>query len=451
MKSLCFLLMFVTFAGVNGSEIRMLNGDKLQGEILRIEQGRLLISPSWKEGVMEIPAKYVGDIRYAGVQSDWRQEVYDTKVVLGNLDYFEANFLEMNGDHARFQMPWGQTATLKRRHLAEIHFQPPNLSPIFLDVGDLSKWDIPVLQNINQHPVELRGNAYVLRARASLSRELPPLPEKFIFEFTVEPPPSVSNYHVGLSRQNVNEAPFLNMIFTPRQFHFQARQQGGRGVFADNWQVQMPEDGGEIRVRLRVDAGKSEFQLELNDFLVRSWQIEDMDLKPFLRDGMIRVSYQHGNHPLTLKGFRLLEWTGDFDFGDPPGEVPRKADKDILYLQNGDVLSGTVLSINQNHVDLQLGELVIPVDRKRLRSLFFAAEKVSPRRKRARDVEIQDSTGFTRLTLALRQLDEAVLRGESDAWVDVLQIPVQDLGTIRFNPYLRYRNEPSDLLRELGY
>ena len=101
-------ILFVLGVGVLGTELRMLNGDQLQGEIVGVENGRLRFLPAWETTPLEIPAKYVGELLFASEESDLRKNAFDARIVLGNLDEFEADILEMDEEHARVRMPWGR-------------------------------------------------------------------------------------------------------------------------------------------------------------------------------------------------------------------------------------------------------------------------------------------------------------------------------------------------------
>jgi hypothetical protein len=161
----------------------------------------------------------------------------------------------------------------------------------------------------------------------------------------------------------------------------------------------------KMRVALRVNQSKKQIALFLDGTLARQWS----EPEEWAAKGTALVLMAQGQGQWRISNLTVAGWDGRLD-----GEVSAGAkDADLVRLNNGDQVSGTVKSITNGQIALttSFAEMNVPVERAVAVELASATSERA--RRQAGDVEAFFLDG-RKLTVALDKLDEQQFTGTSE-------------------------------------
>ncbi|MEI6082803.1 MAG: hypothetical protein WCS70_00725 [Verrucomicrobiota bacterium] len=184
------------------------------------------------------------------------------------------------------------------------------------------------------------------------------------------------------------------------------RPNQGSGNLGGNVEMQELQRKTKMHVSIRINKPKKLIALFIDGNLVKQWnETDDWAAKG---TGMVLLSQGQGQ--LRVSGISVTSWDGRLD-GDTGGSAK---EADLLRLNNGDKVSGTVKSIANGQVALAASFAEMNVPQERIVAIEFASAKSERSRRNAADIQAFFPDG-RRVTFALEKLDEQNLAGTSES------------------------------------
>jgi len=340
---------------------KFVNGDHLTGTIEAIEQGKASFSLDLIGEKVEFPLENFSRISFTGPPSS-PPERSDT-IYLRDGSYLTATVAALSPDVVEGETLSGQEITIPRSRIAGIGFYRPDdvlFENDFSHRGEMGfvpvtgGWKVEKGQLVQASPVPF-CRAYVRRLQAGMMR----------YEWTTD---ASMSYNTGLlffaSTYNTRFGQSGYMVALRGKDVYFYKIIGERRYHGRKERVKSP--GSLVRLRADYDPRSGEIVLWTgNDVLMRLF-----DSNPIPRGEYVLL---HTEGKGAFDDVRISHLVGTIDALTPEEKL------DTVLLSNGDRVSGQVVEISE-HILLKNpyapGET--PIDRRRVRSIAFAASHQGP-------------------------------------------------------------------------
>lgn len=427
------------------SMVRLLNGDRVQGEILRLEGTDLLLKPAWGGPVLRIPGHLTGHTAFAAAKSSSFTE--DVRLFLQNGDEVPAKMQDFNGEQLVLESSWGQILRLNPAALHRMEIAPDPANRLMDSPGDLQHWEPRIEPGRDRiRPLEWTAAGLALSGRQGISRPLPPLNGKSFLRFRVT---QQGFGHLALVFEDPgegrNSGSMMRFMLSNRQIHYQFHQGQARPQNIERWSAHAEvEDFGEpvtSEFTLYIDPEQGDLWMKWNERVVQQWN------NPMLRQPVgpeIRLQFhvQLQQHSVVLQGVEWGSWSGANPERPP---APDAVGMPVFLLRNFDQFSAEWMGWEAGQFQLTgPGRQPLTLSRQQLQAVYFPHLDFSPFRMNRRDVHVR-LTGGERFTLALQELTDTSLTGTADAWAEPLVIPRERILYMRWNIHSRIRLDDNAL------
>ena len=422
--------------------LRLLNGDLMHGKILQARGTDLEFQPRWSATPVHIGLRFVNYLFLDGQSPKFFEP--RAWIQLTNDDRLDGRFLGMDDEWVHWETPWGQKANIKRRMVKTLGVSPGKDEVLMPYAETPDDWSLlhhgrrqarnPTLTMISGEMVLPPGNA------STVTRQLPVIPERFVFEFKLKHLDEQFSTTLTLMGQNGlgRSQGSLSLQINQRQVFGQLIRQQSRA--GNNWREDLPHHAREEQFfRIFVDFNAETAIVYLNGRRFKAWEISNEENLVGRDDLYFSFRPVQGNGRTLLSQVRMLQWDGE-TFPHDLESMNRQ--KDVIFLRNGQAVEGRVLQAGAD-------EWVVATEEDVRRTIPLAEIleyhppvplRATPRR-RNRDVELRLNGTGNRLTFVLNGFDGEHWHGESAAWSAPLEIPAEWLAFVRYNIY---RGEAAD-------
>ncbi len=437
-RTACLLVCLST--GLRAVEIRLLNGDRVMGEVARMEGDALVVEPRWGEGGVAVPAKYLGYLRMEPVPAPAEPFDANARVHFVNGDNLLARVLRMDSNRCELVTPWGQSLAANSRMIRRLDFLSGGGGTVLTGLGAPDDWVIA--RNPPSEEPRAVGGAFVIRGNTVLSRKVRPLPERLELTLLLNGRNEGYNFSFSPLLANANDRGRGSFTLQFNRSNVFNRATDMHGNVANIWNERMPDNlGTSLALRFFVDRPAESVSLYVNDHPVRSWT------QPGLRESAAETERWltlavHNQGTLLLENLIIQAWNGVLPM---QAVTQEEGGGDQILLKNGDVVQGDVLGIDGGLVRVRIPAgptLEVPADR--ISAAYFSEATRHEPRRRNRDVEMRIGSRGEVLTLALAALDEDHAVGEGEMWMESLRVPRAGLSLMRFNIYQRRRHDGTE-------
>jgi|GEM_PF-2474419 len=431
------------------TSVRLLNGNRLSAEFLRLEKGRGIFKTDWSRERVSIPARYIGKIDFP--PSDPRLSL-QTEIRLFNGDYFRGKVLAADETHFLLKTAWADLLRIKRSHVRSLDFTDLGKETVYLGPGSLESWKIESSEPGPYAVVSGGTDGILFHGKAGIRKKLPPVGTPFELAWTLGFGDPNSLVEVGISDISSQDgAPLLHLFsFSSGTIRYSVLEGGARRV--GSWRIEMADrqwmtGKSPYKFRLTVDPEQNQLTLSVNDLRVKAWRDEHISFT----DSSILAPRVHLNvdrlldPPLTFRTLALSKLASPPARPAPPSNPEALSDATVcrVYLRNGDVFEAELLSADDSGLQLRWNPATDPVllPRTRISRIEFPEAGHEEPRRHARDVRILAHGARDRLTLRLLGSEQGRLTFTHEAMEEQQLLPVTHLDRIRFNPYLRIRHD----------
>ncbi len=308
-------------ANHHACQVELANGDRIAGDLLRMEDGKLVLK-TWYAGELAIKVAHVKSIKPG----------------------FSANkvFFEGPKDTKRWTFTNTQNGRLPLRKIPQL---PPAAQ-----------------QQLKKHPEQAangptwklaNGTFESTTSNSMVGRQMKEMPERASLEFDLDWTGSM-NLYVNFLTDSLDSYSMCNGYCLRLNqsyvylWRYQFNNGGVRGGRVGN-NVQLTNFRGNAHMAIKVDAKRKAIALFINDKLVQKWE----NLGEFPGDGKGMLFTSRTTNRMTLSRIRVTDWNGNLP--DPKAKKPAAEKEDHVLFNNGDHITGAMADITDGNLRFTSG------------------------------------------------------------------------------------------------
>lgn len=423
-------------------DIRMLNGDRFSGGFLRFDQGYFHLRPDWGGNPVRFHAAHTGHVRVRGV-SDGDLQNAGMRVTFVNGDRVSGNLLEMNDRELRLAPLWGGVLRADRSFVDSLEMLPGEEDRLFRGLSPVRDWTMAIPAGYAALEEDIRP--WTLHENVRISRALP-LPDSggVLFELELSFPAGFMNATLDLFHSTVRRHPRegLSLSLNPSWVHVRTLDREGRHIWVLREPLPPAPPDGRIKMvfYLSLDTGEVTLRVNGESYPPFAMHFE----KPLAGREDLQVALHAGRESggLQIHDVAFTRYRGIFA---PPSDSRNPARDEVLFI-NGDRMEARAVSNRAETLVLQMEDgQEIEVPRSRIRLIRLASSASAHPRRRDRDVQVNLMERGDRLTLALKEFRADSVSGRSDLWLDIPQIPLSHIDSVRLNVYQALRHDQGEI------
>ncbi|MGA0368034.1 MAG: hypothetical protein ACO3N7_01125 [Kiritimatiellia bacterium] len=412
--------------------VSLLNGDVLLGNNLKMEKGSHKLRfrhPAIREELTFGPDAL--DTYHTGRDLEWKASVWQVDDIKGG-EWLTGEDLRLEGDNL----------TLWNRHVGKIIFsrwQDLGLtytknSPVLLRGLNASGWKF---WSKGDPPFSKETSSVLLGPPNTIfiSRELPPLPEKFKIEIEI----SYKAKSSALSVLFAASEPHSSSNGVKTEFFFEKNVlslkywiniHGSPQMMSFKYELSSSPPGGEKkRYTFFTDLSKQIMWVYVEGKQVAVWEPIFVPPNPGTYFTLANTYGQQENAVL-ISDLIVAEWDGVLPGEVRAGEIAKE--NDLLLLSNLDEIQGKVQSLDDGKVNLQLEDVALEIPLERFKTIRLA-EKGPGHTGVDSDVTLTLIDGsLLRMGFTDMEMDGAVFTGVSPVYGPV-RVPMDSIRTIRWD------------------
>jgi len=415
-------------------QLRLLNGDRLQGEFSGMEEERVRMRVKELNSLLEVKGRYVERLQLAPAIAESFLPPWN--IQLTNGDWISAAEISREGAELEVLTEWGDRISLHESHLISVNLRKQQ--PVLTGPGDPEQW---IFTDNMDRSVEHRSrylrkdeDGWHVRDNLNLQRVLPEVDEAFSLVMDLElTREQGANWLMisGIPDRRQNRGRTVQVIHRSGEWTTQ-RSDRLRGQRQARPPRRLSSTPGAVRLKLRYSADTRHLQIWVNGQILADEVVEEWDSQPGAFIPLMSLGSQYGG--LTLRSFQFYDqWEGFSEPQEPTGSRGR------LVLSNADRMEadwvGMDSSTGEWQVRLPDGDRKLSLPRDRVVSwLAPAVERRQPRR-RSGDVQV-NLLGGGRLTGEWISFSSRTLTLRREGIPENLDIPVPWIQSVHFQPHL---------------
>ncbi len=400
------------------------NSDQFSGTLVAIDPQEQVLT--WRHPRSPNPIRFrlnaVEQINLdaAGMDVHTRREKQDI-VVLVNGDRLQGKLLNIDRGTVTVENDYAGVVTVKRRMMDRIHFNQDVMPVIYAGSHGLEWWQQPGHRG---GWVEDDG-AFIARGNAPLGRIFPELPPKCYTAFTMQWE-GVLNYSFALYSGKMDQFQDVGYLVHFSRQVVRLSEAGHRRRQPAAFQTPILSSttvSSPVRVELFTDLEAGSITIAFNNGEAHhSWT--DLNTEVERGNGIVFLPQMHT--ALRISDITIMAWDGE----KPEYRTPlARGEKDAVRLLNDDILSGSILSIEDGNIQFDAGFASFGIAQNELAELVFGAEGGAvPAESGGVRANVK---GVGTVTLNSLQVREGALSGVG-AGVEEISVPLSNLQSLLF-------------------
>lgn len=440
-----FSLFLASTLHAREAELELINGDKLEGEVISLSPPVLHFMPKLGSQAKVLEMNHLRSLRYIHQQNAKKTDIgvhltlfkrfnasIPSDLYMGVIESIDDDHILINTAYA------GKLSILKRfvQHLTILDYKNITLNGL----GQLSDWEgNPNKSNVTQEGESFKFAPIPKKSTPPLIHKEVNFPEKYQLNFTLTTSPSLK---------------FRNYLDPKTTLHFHSNNEGERtsntlslsisryiiqAYFKENrtnktiGSIKFPSElykEKKLTASTYVDTVKGTLSFWLNKKLIFD-EIKIGEFNP--KDLSKHLSFSTlSQNPITLSDLTIRRWDG-FSFSQANNQllaITGQTGK-AIELKNGDTMYGTVTNIDNGiaqietkygHYRMNLGKII---------SFDLAVDKKNQLIMQKNDARITFSDG-SNFIIKIEKYDNQKLRGSSPSFQGVQEFDIANITSIEF-------------------
>lgn len=387
---------------VDGDVLKFMNGDALHGTILAAGPTG---GVRWRRGDVKEPIAFdfanVAEIALA--PRTRAATAPKVAVELTNGDRLQGELTTLDDKALTLKTWYAGAVAVKRAVLQRLTFLTGTTDAVYTGPNNIDEWK----SDGNRGGWTFRKGA-LYGNNGSIGRDVK-LPDVGNIEFDLAWRGQLY-VQIGFGfedvRQIYNSGGYMvQMSYTQIYLQRYRARNGSSGYVGSNVEMQELQRKTKLHASIRINKPKKLVALYLDGNLVKQWNETD----EWCAKGTGLVFVGQGQGQVRISNLSVSTWDGRLD---TEGAATAK-EADLVRLNNGDKVSGTVKSVSGGQAMLSASFADMNVPLERINSIEFASQKSERARRNPNDCRAVFPDGG-RLTFGLDKLDEQNLTGSSE-------------------------------------
>lgn len=421
--------------GRKHDQIRFLNKDTLHGKFLSTdpEKGLLWKHPDVEKTILfklkNIDCVDLADKKRLSNASQTHQ------VRLTNGDTLSGRIVSMDAEKLLLETWYAKQLRLSRPMIESIS---PNVSKsihVYEGPSGIEGWN---LQEHNNKSWTYKNNAFYSKGGSGSIGKDVKLPDKSRLEFDLSWKGRLQFYIYFYTDNIKGSGGNCYYIQLNRNYGYLYRSTSHGSNNFGNFRLGNDfQTKSNTRVSILTDKEKKKIALVMDGNIVQQWT----DSNDFAGKGTGVVFYVYNNTAVKVENILVTKWDGEI--GEKEDGKTKAEEKDMIYFVNNDMVSGKLISIQENNIlfKTDFADLNVPI--KRVVRVIFARENLHKARLNKMDIQ-----GFFndehRVTINLKNISETAVSGSSENFGKG-SFNLKAFKRLTFNIYKKRPEEENDI------
>jgi len=423
-------------ATTNSDILDFINRDRLHGKLLSAVPAEYGIR--WKQDNSDRESNYalssISMITLLQRPAE-KKSAHNSAIRLTNDDILEGDIVSLDDAKLVISTWYSGRTEIKREMVKQLNPNTPATAPLYVGPNSISEWTISTTEAAPRRWKFRNGALCSMGDDSPINLAITNMPDMVEFQFDASS--RFNDCYFAFFTENLTETPgkHYELVLNGSSVDLQRATKTENDNSTESLgSISMDSDiDADLNAiittthyNIFADRKKKSFSLVMNGQLVKQWT----DTSSFSTAGN-GIYFASMNSPdLKIRNIRICRWNGQM-----PGQsdVITSATNDVVRLINMDKVSGQVKSITENTVLLITpnGNLNIPVAR--VTSIDLACDRHELARRNKHDIRAVFASQGT-ATIQLVSLDKDKVSGTSENF-GTMSIPLGALRAIEFNIY----------------
>ena len=425
----------------NGDSISFKNGDKLHGNLVSLEKGKLLWRyPKVADNIV-FPLSPLKNM-FLGKRPGRKEIRGDIRIYLTNGDVVPGRLVSLDGEKVGISTSYAGELSIPRVMVRQIAFDSKGIY-LFRGPNSSQKWQIPKSGRY-RNTVKITNSQIILDPRSIAGIKMP-LPDNVEIAFEIAKPTREMRQKTFFfaDKQTNKGMPntYMLTIYGNGRFELEryTNNTGTDTIQSGSFSIDYSK---ALRVSIFVDKAHRKFTLSFNG--KKRQQCEDSDYNDFAGRGKIIAFANDGGSQVAVRNIAVARWNGKGSAAvSDENDDGKKGENDTVFFLNGDRATGVLKSATPQEVVFATDFAELKVPPNRVTTISLAKNKLHMARKRADDAIITLANGAGRITLSIKSIKDGVTQGISENF-GVAKFKLPAIEAVRFNIYDSQEDDGSD-------